>query len=122
MKHELRHTSELADGRTWIYRLEGDLFGTAGGYRFQDEVREKIAGGARRVVLDLSTVHRIDSSGIGILTALMWSASRSGGGLVLAALPPRVEKVLALAMLLDHLANAPSLSEALAQLDAMGVG
>jgi anti-anti-sigma factor len=121
MKHALRYESRLDDDRTWVWTLEGDLFGNAGGYAFQEEVRGKVGEGARRLILDLAGVHRIDSSGIGILVALMWSASHSGGGLVCAALPPRVEKFLGLAMLLDHNDHAPTIDGARAKLDTMGL-
>jgi anti-sigma B factor antagonist len=122
MRHELRYESALSDGRTWVYRLQGDLYGTAGGYAFQEDVSKKIASGPKRVIVDLSAVERIDSSGVGILVAIMWSASRAGGGLVVAGLTPRVEKVLGLALLLDHIARAPSVEEAMVKLDAMGIG
>jgi anti-anti-sigma factor len=120
MRHELRYTGAL-EGRSWVYRLGGDLHGTAGGYAFQEEMRKRLDEGPKRLIIDLAGVERIDSSGIGILVAIMYSASRQGGGLVLAALPPRVERVLGIAMLLEHIAHAPSIAEAEAKLDAMGL-
>ena len=46
----------------------------------------------------------------------MWSASQSGARLVLAALSRKVEKVLSIAMLLDHIDHAPTVDEAVARL------
>jgi anti-anti-sigma factor len=119
-RDDLEYATESVDGRTWVYRLSGCLYGTAAGYAFQHEVREKIAHGAKGIVIDLATVDRIDSCGIGILVATMWSASNSGAGLVLAALSSRVEKVLSIAMLLDRVGHAPTVEAALARLRAMG--
>jgi anti-anti-sigma factor len=121
-KKKLEVTSESRDDRTWIYKLSGSLFGSAEGYAFQDEVRQKIASGVKKVVIDLASVEKIDSSGIGILVATMWSASQAGAGLVLAALSARVEKVLSIAMLLDRVEHADSVEDALAKLDGMDLG
>lgn len=116
---KLEISSEVRDDRTRIYTLSGHLFGSSEGYGFQEEVRKEIASGVTRIVIDLSSVEKIDSSGIGILVATMWSASQAGAGLVLAALSARVEKVLSIAMLLDHIEHADSVEDALAKLDGM---
>lgn len=113
---------EVRDDRTRIYTLSGHLFGSSEGYGFQEEIRKEIASGVTRIVIDLSSIEKIDSSGIGILVAMMWSASQAGAGLVLAALSARVEKVLSIAMLLDHIEHADSVDDALAKLDGMKLG
>jgi anti-anti-sigma factor len=118
-KHKLEVASESRDDRTWVYTLSGSLFGSTEGYAFQEEVRQKIASGVTRIVIDLAAVEKIDSSGIGILVALMWSASSGGAGLVLASLSKTVEKVLAIAMLLDHIDHADTIPDALDRLDRM---
>jgi anti-sigma B factor antagonist len=119
MKKKLEFSANRRDDLTWIYTVSGHLYGLNNGYTFQDDVRERVSAGARKVVVDLSEVERIDSSGIGILASLMFSASQAGGGLVLAALPKRIEQLLSMAMLLDHIDHADSVDEALAKLDAM---
>ena len=118
-KNKLEVVSEARDDQTWIYTLSGSLFGSTEGYAFQDEVREKIAGGVKKIVIDLAAVNKIDSSGIGILVAMMWSASSGGVGLVLASLSNTVEKVLSIAMLIDHIDHADTVPDALARLDGM---
>ena len=62
--------------QTAIYELGGDLYGDTEGYAFQEEVRKKIASGTRRLIVDLSSVHRIDSCGIGILASISISAQK----------------------------------------------
>jgi len=119
MKKKLDFSAEQRDDRTWVYTVSGHLYGLNNGYTFQDDVRGRVAQGARRVVVDLSAVDRIDSSGIGILASIMFSASQAGGGLVLAALPKRIEQLLSMAMLLDHIDRAETVDEALSKLDAM---
>lgn len=100
-----------------VYTLAGSLIGMAKSYELQDEVRGHIAGGARRIALDLGGVTKVDSAGLGILASLMWSASQAGASLVLATLPPTVEKMLGIAMLLDRVDRADSREAAIAMLD-----
>jgi anti-sigma B factor antagonist len=108
-------------GAARVYRLSGWLYGTTGGYAFQEEIRQAVADGGRRFVVDLSGVQRIDSCGIGILAASIFSAQRAGGGIVLASLPEQVRRVLGVTMFLDHVAHADTLDDALAKVASMGV-
>jgi len=85
-------------------------------YGFQDDVRQLIAAGVKRFVIDLAGVDRIDSCGVGILASLMWSASQAEAGMVFAAIPPQIEKLLQIVMLLDHIDHAPSREAAIALL------
>jgi len=112
MKGKLEVRCETIDERTCTYVLTGNLHGGGDAYAFQDEVRDKITG-KQRVIIDLTSVDRIDSSGIGILVALMWSASQSEGRMVLASLPDNIKKILDIAMLLDHIDNTPTVEAAL---------
>lgn len=114
MSHrKLEFRGERRDDTTWIYKVSGDLYGTRGGYGLQQEIREKIAGGAKGIVLDLADVENIDSSGIGILVSMMWSASRAGGKFVLVAISGRVRDILGIVLLLDHIDHAETVEEAL---------
>jgi anti-anti-sigma factor len=118
-RKKLEVASEARDDQTWIYTLSGSLFGSKEGYALQEEVQQKIASGVRKIVIDLASVESIDSSGVGILVAMMWSVSQGGAGLILASISDRVEKVLSLAMLLDHIDHADTVHNALARLDHM---
>ena len=119
MKKKLEVRSEVRDETIWVYTLAGGLFGSQEGYSFQNEVRSKVAEGAKGIVIDLEQVDRIDSSGIGILVAIMWSASQGNSCLVLAALSPEAEKILGLAMLLDHIDHAESVELAIEKIRMM---
>jgi anti-anti-sigma factor len=100
-----------------IYKLFGNLRGSPHAYEFQEELRGKIADGLSRIVIDLENVEKIDSAGLGILASVMWSASQAGGGMVLASIPPIVEKLLGIAMLLDRIERADTREAAIAMLD-----
>lgn len=106
---------------TAIYELNGDLYGDTEGYAFQEEVRQKIAGGTRRLVVDLASVKRIDSCGIGILASISISAQKASAGLVLASLPARIEKILGVTWFLEFIDHAESIPEAISKLDQMEI-
>lgn len=108
-------------GGVRVYTLAGDLYGSTGGYAFQDQVRDAVAAGTRKIALDLSHVERVDSAGIGILITVVFSASRAGGGLVVASLSRHVENALGIAMILDHVDRAATLDDALRKLEAMEI-
>ncbi|MCH2164906.1 MAG: STAS domain-containing protein [Marinovum sp.] len=63
--------------------------------QFKDAVRASTEGGAPRIVLDLSQVAFIDSSGLGAIVAAM-KQMRDGQKLDLAGLTPAVDKVFRL--------------------------
>ncbi len=99
-----------------VYALSGNLYGSSQAYGFQDDVRQKIAGGTKKIVIDLADAEKIDSCGIGILASVMWSASEAGGGMVLVSVPEQVEKLLSMVMLIDRIDRADSCEEAIAKL------
>ena len=107
------------DSGTTIYSLNGNLHGTPEGYEFQDDIRKRLSSGTRRIIIDLAEVGRIDSCGIGILAAVAMSAQNTGGGMVLASLPERIEKIIGVTHFLSFVDHAASIPEALEKLDAM---
>ena len=67
----------------------------AGAIRFKDRMREVTGGGAPHVVLDLSAVEFVDSSGLGAIVAAMKQLGATRR-LDLAGLTPTVERVFRL--------------------------
>ena len=65
------------------------------------------------IVLQVSEVHRLDSSGIGLLVRFATRLRKQGGGLRLAAPPPFITELLKLTMLSDVLPVDPTEEDAL---------
>ncbi len=63
--------------------------------QFKDKVREAVSEGTGRVILDLSQVEFLDSSGLGAVVAAMKQLGKERP-LELAALSPKVDKVMKL--------------------------
>jgi len=63
---------------------------------FFSEVRQKVEGGARFVVIDLAAVGYLDSASIGCLMDIHRLLQEKGGALRLAGLQPRVETMISM--------------------------
>jgi anti-sigma B factor antagonist len=66
-----------------VIQLRGQLRMGPGVDSLQQAIEEALANGDTRLVIDLTEVPMIDSSGIGILVRFLASAKRSGGSLKL---------------------------------------
>ena len=80
-------------GDVVVVRCRGRIVAGPDSQSLQDCVRELIPD-TRAVVLDLSDVAFVDSSGLGMLVRLHSSARAAGGGLRLCALSPTLRQVL----------------------------
>jgi anti-sigma B factor antagonist len=76
-----------------VIGLIGDLdFHTA--RRLREKLLELHAAGANNVVLDMSSLEFIDSSGLSVLVAGLKRLRNSGGNLTLRAVPDQTRRVL----------------------------
>lgn len=83
------------------------------------EVERKLeGGGTTALVLDLSEVSFMDSSGIGFLVACNTRMQSAGKGLVLYRPSSQVRKTLGLVQLMDRFDAAETESELIAKLEA----
>jgi len=79
-------------------RLDGVLDAVAApGVR--KDLTELVANGARALVVDLSEVERIDSSGLGALVTVLEAIREHDGEMALVGLPPAVRVVVELTRL-----------------------
>jgi anti-sigma B factor antagonist len=82
-------------GGMTVVRVEEDRIDAAVAIQFKDRMREIAEGGAGPVLLDLSRVGFLDSSGLGAVVAVM-KLLGPARKLELAGLTPTVEKVFRL--------------------------
>jgi anti-sigma B factor antagonist len=104
-------------GRT-VVELTGelDLF-TAPVLR--DELQRVADAGAHRVVVVMSGVTCLDSSGLGVLIGAVKRAAAGGGGLCLAGADDRTLRMLHITGLIRVMPAFPGLEEAFGWLDAL---
>lgn len=84
-------TSDTSDDAL-IVRVQEERIDAAVAIQFKDRMRELTAGDSGRVILDLSSVTFVDSSGLGAIVAVMKFLAPARK-LELAALTPNVGKV-----------------------------
>ena len=104
---------EDTDRQALVCTLSGKLIGKPASYAFLDQVRDHIEHGCLHVVVELSHVDRIDSTGVGILASIYTSAHRRGGRVFLVGPDARAREVLSVMRLLDFLELAESTDAAL---------
>ena len=59
----------------------------------EDRIAKLIAGGARKLILDLKALNYVDSAAIGVMVMLYGNMSKAGGQLRLAGPTPVVAKI-----------------------------
>ena len=86
------------DGVT-ILDLSGRITLGEGSVTIRDAVRDVLAKGSNKILLNLAEVNYIDSSGIGELVSGFTTVANSGGNLKLLGLTKRVKDLLQITML-----------------------
>jgi anti-anti-sigma factor len=81
-------------GDVVILDVDGVMDGGESCRQIQDIIKENLAAGRTRFVLDLSDVDWINSRGVGSIAAAASSVCRADASLCLAGLAPRVSSVL----------------------------
>jgi len=87
------YPSRVVDGVT-IVDLMGDITLGGGSGVLRESIRELIASGKKRIVLNLREVTFIDSTGIGELMSALVTARKTGSELRLLNPTPRTREVL----------------------------
>ena len=95
MQVETRHEGDVV-----IVELSGRLLIGEPTVALRDTVDELLAAGRRKIVLDVSDLARIDSSGVGELVACLKTARAAGARLVLLQVKDRVRRILDLSQVL----------------------
>ena len=90
----MKYTSETAGSATVVTLLD-DTLDAQDAKEFRRSMEEELAGKGR-VVLDLSRVRFIDSSGLGAILGCLRMIEGGGGGLKLCGLLPEVRKAVEL--------------------------
>src|SRR5512135_2444322 len=80
----------------------------------RNTVREVLKGGGKKIVLNLSEVNYIDSSGIGELVSTFTTVTNAGGQLKLLNLTKKIQELLAITKLLTVFSVYQSEQEAVA--------
>ena len=94
------HIEERSAGDVKILDLKGKMTLGEGDELLKDKINGLLAGGKKKLLLNLEGVPYIDSAGLGEIVRTFTTVSRSGGSLKLLNLTKRIEDLLAITKLL----------------------
>ena len=97
-----------------IVEIKGDILGGPDAIKLQEQIKELINEGQKKILLDLSSVHRINSSGIGVLISSLTSARNAGGELKLLGVNKHIENLLTITRLITVFEHYSKLDDAIA--------
>jgi anti-sigma B factor antagonist len=110
----MKCSTELREGRT-ILLVGEERLDASNSADLRETMLNILEAGGQQLVIDLSQVNFIDSSGLGALLSGFKSANLHSGSLVLAALQSRVQSMFELTRLHRVFDIFPSVDEALSQ-------
>ncbi len=96
-----------------ILDLSGKIVLGEGDVQVKERIKDLLADGQRRVLLNLAEVNYIDSAGLGTLISSYTTAKREGGSLKLVNLTKRIQDLLAITKLITVFETFDNEAEAL---------
>ena len=95
-----------------ILTLKGNVMGGPDGAKLHDTLHELKEDGKTNVVVDLSKVKFMNSSGLGMLISAMTTMRNAGGDLRLANVADRIQSLLVITKLITVFKHFESVEEA----------
>src|SRR5262249_1901418 len=83
-----------------ILDLAGKIVLGEGDMQIKERIRDLLADGQKRILLNLSEISYIDSAGLGALISCYTTTNREGGSLKLVNLTKRIQDLLAITKLI----------------------
>ena len=105
-------------GEVTIIELKGKITIGAGDLQMREAIHAALAEGARKLVVDMSQVSTIDSSGVGELVGCFTTATHKGAKMKLMNLPAKISDVLTVTQLITVFDVYPTEAEAIASFGA----
>jgi len=95
-----------------VITLKGNVMGGPDGAKLHDTLHELKEGGKTNVVVDLSKVKFMNSSGLGMLISAMTTMRNAGGDLRLAKVADRIQSLLVITKLITVFKHYESVEDA----------
>lgn len=83
-----------------VFDLKGDLEGGPDSYALKEAVKEKLAEGERKFLLNMDKVNFVNSTGIGIVATVYTSIANAGGNMKICNANEKVSRVMMVTKLL----------------------
>lgn len=99
---------------TVVITLKGKVMGGPSASKYLEEIKSLIDQGKTNVVVDLSKVNFMNSSGLGVLITSLTSLRNAGGDLKICNASDRIESLLMVTKLITVFKHYKTLDEAVA--------
>src|SRR2546422_7384036 len=93
--------------------FSGKIVLGAGDMQVKERIKDLLADGQRRILLNLADVNYVDSAGLGALISSYTTVKREGGSLKLVNLTKRIQDLLAITKLITVFETFDTETEAL---------
>ena len=101
-----------------VIELKGNVMGGPDGAKLHDTLHELKDNGKKNVIVDLSRVKFMNSSGLGMLISGMTTMRNAGGDLRLAAVVDRIQSLLVITKLITVFKHYETVEEAIESYNA----
>lgn len=105
---------EQLHGKVAVLQVKGNLMGGPETVEVHDKVKEVVSKGINRVVLDLSKVKWVNSSGLGAMMGAMTTVRNAQGDLRLTGVTEKVQSLLMITKLVTIFETFPTVEDAVA--------
>jgi anti-sigma B factor antagonist len=105
-------------GPVTVLALEGNLMGGPDASALHSTINDLVSRGMNRIVVDLSKVEYMNSSGLSLLIGGAGTVKHAGGTLVLANASAKIQSIIKITKLSAVLETLPSVEEAVRRLTA----
>ncbi len=110
--------SQDNDRRAWVYHLSGKFVGTPACYSFLEDARDNISTDSPYVVLIMSELKIINSTGVGMIASLMTACNEGAGKLFVVDAPAGARRQLEVTRVWEFLTPVDNLDDLPVNLDS----
>lgn len=84
----------LKTGRIHQFKLSGSLLDKYPSIPLTDKIEELLLDNESQILLDLSAMNHMNSTGLGILISILTKTRNSGGEVLIVNVPPKINQLL----------------------------
>jgi anti-sigma B factor antagonist len=101
-----------------IYKLEGEIIDKSQTVELTEQINNMISSGKKNIVLELSGLRYMNSSGLNVLVGILTKARNAGGEVLVCNISAKVRELLVVTKLDTIFHILPSVEEAIKKLKA----
>jgi anti-sigma B factor antagonist len=101
-----------------IYKLEGEIIDKSQTVELTEQINKMISSGKKNIVLELSGLRYMNSSGLNVLVGILTKARNAGGEVLVCNISAKVRELLVVTKLDTIFHILPSVEEAIKKLKA----